>query len=65
MTRVKRLPAAVAGLLEPETYRLLRQRAQALKNRAVFEILAILDKIFARTAPLEYQLPDRGSYDRR
>ena len=47
LTRMKDLPAVVDQLLEAETYRRLRQRTRALKNRAVFEILGVIDKISA------------------
>jgi UDP-N-acetylglucosamine:LPS N-acetylglucosamine transferase len=49
--RMKELPAAVAELLTPAVYASMRRRIQAQKNRAVFEIVDLIDRIFAEHAP--------------
>ncbi len=45
---VRRVPEAVAHLLEPENYARYRERAARVQNRAVFEVPSILEEILKR-----------------
>jgi UDP-N-acetylglucosamine:LPS N-acetylglucosamine transferase len=43
--RIRELPRAIEQLLEPANYSAMRQKIEALNNRAVFEIPHILEQI--------------------
>ena len=45
VTSLKDLPQAVSSLLRPAVYREMKQRIQAMSNRAVFEVPEVLEKI--------------------
>ncbi len=60
VTQIKKVPAAVAEILQPETYRVMRQRALALNNRAVFEVLAVIDAISRRQPSFECGVSSSG-----
>jgi UDP-N-acetylglucosamine:LPS N-acetylglucosamine transferase len=44
--RIKDVPEAVSQLLEPVNYRGMLDRIEALNNRAVFEVPAVIEQIF-------------------
>jgi UDP-N-acetylglucosamine:LPS N-acetylglucosamine transferase len=43
LTRIKDLPQTISSLLRPTSYQSMRQRIQALSNRAVFEVPDVLE----------------------
>jgi hypothetical protein len=55
VTRMKDLPQAVTSLLKPAAYHAIRQRIQALSNRAVFEVPDVLENILSQAESLRRQ----------
>ena len=51
VSNFSRISAAVQHLLEPSTYRSLRERTAAHHNRAVFEIPDLLAQVLAQSMP--------------
>ncbi len=60
VSQIKKVPAGSSRNLQPETYRLMRQRALALKNRAVFEVLAVIDEVSRGQDSLHCPIPQNG-----
>jgi 1,2-diacylglycerol 3-beta-galactosyltransferase len=55
LSSIKDLPQTISSLLRPESYYTMRQRIQALSNRAVFEVPEVLEKILAQAQSTAYQ----------
>ena len=55
VTRMKDLPQAVTSMLKPAAYHAIRQRIQALSNRAVFEVPDVLENILTQAESLRLQ----------
>jgi 1,2-diacylglycerol 3-beta-galactosyltransferase len=53
--RWKELPEAVRSLLQPSTYHAMKQRIQALRNRAVFEVPDVLERILSESTVPAYR----------
>jgi hypothetical protein len=52
---MKELSQAVTSLLKPAAYHAIRQRIQALSNRAVFEVPDVLENILSHAESLRRQ----------
>jgi hypothetical protein len=60
VTTMKDLPQAISSLLAPATYHAMRQRIQAISNRAVFEVPDVLKKILSQAEASRYQRMSLG-----
>ena len=60
VTTIKNLPEEVSSLLAPATYHAMRQRIQAISNRAVFEVPDVLKKILSQAEASRHQRMSLG-----
>jgi 1,2-diacylglycerol 3-beta-galactosyltransferase len=63
ITNIRALPQAVSSLLAPAQYHAMKQRIQALSNRAVFEVPNILEKILNQADAASYQVAQASACD--